>query len=75
MQIKPILLVVDMQNGFCGLRGSFDKFGFNIKPEPFKWAVPFIPTISAMLKCEIHDLPLRGASGETVGSGKSSRLS
>ncbi|TFG76364.1 MAG: cysteine hydrolase [Thermodesulfobacteriales bacterium] len=32
MQIKPILLVVDMQNGFCGLRGSFDKFGFNIKP-------------------------------------------
>jgi len=50
-------------------------FGFNIRPEPFKWAVPFIPTISAMLKCEIHDLPLRGASGETVGSGKSSRLS
>lgn len=32
MEIKPILLVVDMQNGFCGVNGSFDKFGFNIKP-------------------------------------------
>ena len=32
MQIKPVLLVVDMQNGFCGIGGSFDKFGFNIKP-------------------------------------------
>lgn len=32
MLIKPVLLVVDMQNGFCGLRGSFHKFGFNIKP-------------------------------------------
>jgi len=25
-------LVVDMQNGFCGLGGTFDKFGFNIAP-------------------------------------------
>ncbi|MBI2486005.1 MAG: isochorismatase family protein, partial [Deltaproteobacteria bacterium] len=32
MEINPILLVVDMQNGFCGIGGSFDQFGFNIKP-------------------------------------------
>ena len=32
MNIKPVLLVVDMQNGFCGIGGSFDKFGFDIKP-------------------------------------------
>ncbi|MEX0998357.1 MAG: cysteine hydrolase [Thermodesulfobacteriota bacterium] len=38
MQIKPILLVVDMQNGFCGKRGSFDKFGFNI--EPYRAIIP-----------------------------------
>lgn len=30
MNIRPVLLVVDMQNGFCGLGGTFDKFGFNI---------------------------------------------
>jgi len=28
--IRPVLLVVDMQNGFCGAGGTFDKFGFNI---------------------------------------------
>lgn len=32
MKINPVLLVVDMQNGFCSKGGSFDKFGFNIKP-------------------------------------------
>lgn len=32
MEIKAVLLVVDMQNGFCGVGGSFDKFGFNIAP-------------------------------------------
>lgn len=30
MIIRPVLLVVDMQNGFCGAGGTFDKFGFNI---------------------------------------------
>lgn len=30
MIIRPVLLVVDMQNGFCGIGGTFDKFGFNI---------------------------------------------
>lgn len=38
MQIKPVFLVVDMQNGFCGKRGSFDKFGFNI--EPYRAIIP-----------------------------------
>lgn len=38
MQIKPVLLVVDMQNGFCGVDGSFDKFGFNI--EPYRAIIP-----------------------------------
>jgi ureidoacrylate peracid hydrolase len=32
MEINPVLLVVDMQNGFCGIGGSFDQFGFNIQP-------------------------------------------
>lgn len=32
MKIRPILLVVDMQNGFCAPGGTFDKFGFNIGP-------------------------------------------
>ncbi|HZD42301.1 MAG TPA: cysteine hydrolase [Terriglobales bacterium] len=32
MNIKPVLLVVDMQNGFCGLGGTFNRFGFNIAP-------------------------------------------
>jgi ureidoacrylate peracid hydrolase len=32
VHIRPVLLVVDMQNGFCGLGGTFDKFGFNISP-------------------------------------------
>lgn len=32
VNIRPVLLVVDMQNGFCGLGGTFDKFGFTIGP-------------------------------------------
>lgn len=32
MKIRPVLLVIDMQNGFCAPRGTFDKFGFNIAP-------------------------------------------
>lgn len=32
MKIRPVLLVVDMQNGFCAPGGTFDKFGFNIQP-------------------------------------------
>ncbi len=32
MNLRAVLLVVDMQNGFCGLGGTFDKFGFNIAP-------------------------------------------
>lgn len=32
MKIRPVLLIVDMQNGFCAKGGTFDKFGFNITP-------------------------------------------
>jgi ureidoacrylate peracid hydrolase len=32
VRIRPVLLVVDMQNGFCGLGGTYDKFDFNIAP-------------------------------------------
>lgn len=32
MKIRPVLLVVDMQNGFCAPGGTFDKFGFDIRP-------------------------------------------
>lgn len=31
MEISPVLLVVDMQNGFCATGGTFDKFSFNIQ--------------------------------------------
>jgi len=31
VEISPVLLVIDMQNGFCGSGGTFDKFGFNIQ--------------------------------------------
>ncbi len=30
--MKPVLFVIDMQNGFCGVGGSFDRFGFSIEP-------------------------------------------
>ncbi|MFQ5541636.1 MAG: cysteine hydrolase family protein [Candidatus Binatia bacterium] len=32
MKIRPVLLVIDMQNGFCSVGGTFHKFGFDIKP-------------------------------------------
>lgn len=32
MVIRAVLLIVDMQNGFCSVGGTFHKFGFNIKP-------------------------------------------
>lgn len=46
MEIKPVLLVVDMQNGFCGIGGSFDKFGFNIKPYR-----EIIPNVKYIIGC------------------------
>lgn len=45
MKIRPILLVVDMQNGFCAEGGTFDKFGFNIKP--YREIVPRLKTLIA----------------------------
>ncbi len=32
MRIRPVLLVVDMQSGFCAGGGTFHQFGFNTKP-------------------------------------------
>ncbi|MFQ5787737.1 MAG: cysteine hydrolase family protein [Thermodesulfobacteriota bacterium] len=43
MEIKPVLLVVDMQNGFCTIGGSFDIFGFNI--EPYRRIIPNVRKI------------------------------
>lgn len=43
MEIKAVLLVVDMQNGFCGVGGSFDKFGFNIAP--YRDIIPTLKTV------------------------------
>lgn len=38
MNIKPVFLVVDMQNGFCGVGGSFDKLGLSV--EPYRRIIP-----------------------------------
>ncbi|MEQ9618544.1 MAG: isochorismatase family cysteine hydrolase [Deltaproteobacteria bacterium] len=48
MHIRPVLLVVDMQNGFCGIGGSFDKFGFNIKP--YRDIIPNLQTIIGFMR-------------------------
>lgn len=48
MRIKPILLVVDMQNGFCGAGGTFDKFGFNIAP--YRAIIPALQNLIAEMR-------------------------
>jgi ureidoacrylate peracid hydrolase len=48
MKIRPILLVVDMQNGFCAEGGTFNKFGFNIKP--YREIVPRLKTLIADMR-------------------------
>ncbi|MBI4565602.1 MAG: cysteine hydrolase [Planctomycetes bacterium] len=30
MTTRPVLMIIDMQNGFCHPAGSFSKFGFNV---------------------------------------------
>lgn len=37
-----------MQNGFCGLGGTFDKFGFNI--EPYRSIIPGLQNLVASLR-------------------------
>jgi ureidoacrylate peracid hydrolase len=65
MKIRPILLVVDMQNGFCAEGGTFDKFGFNIKP--YREIIPRLKTLIAdMRKVKIpvyYSQAVREASG------------
>jgi len=48
VNIRPVLLVVDMQNGFCGLGGTFDKFGFNIGP--YRAIIPALQTLIARMR-------------------------
>ena len=48
MNIRPVLLVVDMQNGFCGLGGTFDKFGFNIAP--YRAIIPALQNLIAHMR-------------------------
>jgi len=38
--MRPVLFVIDMQNGFCSKGGSFDRFGFRI--EPYRRIIPNI---------------------------------
>jgi ureidoacrylate peracid hydrolase len=65
MKIRPILLVVDMQNGFCAEGGTFNKFGFNI--EPYREIIPRLKTlIAAMRNVKIpvyYSQAVREASG------------
>lgn len=48
MIIRPVLLVVDMQNGFCGLGGTFDKFGFNIGP--YRAIIPALQSLIGRMR-------------------------
>jgi ureidoacrylate peracid hydrolase len=65
MEIKPVLLIVDMQNGFCGVGGSFDKFGFNIKP--YREIIPnvkyIIDCLRSMMVPVYYAKAIREASG------------
>jgi ureidoacrylate peracid hydrolase len=48
VNIRPVLLVVDMQNGFCGLGGTFDKFNFNIAP--YRAIIPALQKLIAEMR-------------------------
>jgi ureidoacrylate peracid hydrolase len=48
VKIRPVLLVVDMQNGFCGLGGTFDKFGFDIGP--YRAIIPALQNLIAQMR-------------------------
>ena len=50
-------------------------FGFRIRPEPYRWIDGESDTVCKMLKCDPTDLPMRGATGEVMGSSTSSRIS
>ena len=50
-------------------------FGFRIRPEPYRWIDGEMDTVCKMLKCDPTDLPLRGATGEVMGSSASSGTS
>ena len=50
-------------------------FGFRIRPEPYRWIQNEWDTVCKMLKCDPCDLPLRGATGEVMGSSASSGIS
>jgi ureidoacrylate peracid hydrolase len=65
MEIKPILLVVDMQNGFCGVSGSFDKFGFNIKP--YRKIIPRLRFIIGYMRSKMVPIYYAKAIREASG--------
>ena len=50
-------------------------FGFRIRPEPYRWIDGESEIVCKMLKCDPTDLPLRGATGEVMGSSASSGTS
>ena len=65
MIIRPVLLVVDMQNGFCGLGGTFDQFGFDIAP--YRKIIPNLQKIIAAMRARhvpvYYAKAIREASG------------
>lgn len=65
MNIRPVLLVVDMQNGFCSVGGTFDKFGFNIKP--YRAIIPELERLIVYMRTKAvpiyYSKALREASG------------
>jgi ureidoacrylate peracid hydrolase len=65
LNIRPVLLVVDMQNGFCGVGGTFDKFGFNIAP--YRAIIPRLQHVIAFMRALMvpvyYSKAIREASG------------
>jgi ureidoacrylate peracid hydrolase len=63
--IKPVLLIIDMQNGFCGVGGTFDQFGFNIGP--YRAIIPRLQdVVSSMRALRVpvyYSKAIREASG------------
>jgi ureidoacrylate peracid hydrolase len=46
--MQPVLIVIDMQNGFCHQQGSFGRMGFDV--DAYRTAIPSIQTLLAYFR-------------------------
>jgi ureidoacrylate peracid hydrolase len=65
MKIRPVFLVVDMQNGFCAPGGTFDKFGFNIKS--YREIIPALARLLGAMRA--LDVPIYYSKAVREASG------